>query len=64
MGKSAEDRVAVACVKEALARAARKRERDREYWVRHRPALNRRRRERYARQRAMVVAAEEAAGKE
>jgi len=51
-------------VKEALDRRARKRERDREYWGRHADRLNKKRKEKYAKERAVLAAAEEAAMKE
>jgi hypothetical protein len=46
-------------VKEARARRLRKQERDREYWGRHRPKLNRKRRQRYAAERKLLEGAEE-----
>jgi len=51
-------------IQEAMDRRERKRERDREYWGRHRPRLNKDRRMKYAVERALLQAAEDAAGEE
>jgi len=48
-------------LKEMMDRRSRKRERDREYWGRHAERLNGKRKQKYAREREALIAAEEAA---
>jgi len=46
-------------LREALARRDRKRERDREYWGRHRHRINEKRRDVYSKERKLLIEAGE-----